>query len=140
MGEEASEQIVIGAPESGKYIHVEGGFGRDRLWIGIGDESCPDVNVQIDRQEMLQLIAAMEALLPEKKRRVSGEMRVSFNIELPAAHAHESVITDDPAVELALQVAGNHHIFLWGEDKEPAVVDFDVYEDDVEIEEDEDVD
>ncbi len=75
-----------------------------------------------------------------KYRRVSGEITVQFNVELPAATAYEPVICDNPAVEVALQVAGHQHIYLWGEDKDPAIIDFDAHEEDVVVEEDEEVD
>lgn len=75
-----------------------------------------------------------------KYRRVYGEARVLFTVELPAETAHEKVSCDDPAVEAALETIGaNAEIFLWGEEKAPARVMVELFEEDIDIEEDEDV-
>lgn len=75
-----------------------------------------------------------------KYRRVCGEARVSFCVELPAETAREKVCCDDPAVEAALNViGGNAAVFIWGENKSPARVTVELFEEDIDIEEDEDV-
>ena len=75
-----------------------------------------------------------------KYRRVCGEARVSFSVELPAETAREKVCCDDPAVEAALEaLTGDTQIFIWGSKHEPARVHLELFEEDIDIEEDEDV-
>lgn len=75
-----------------------------------------------------------------KHRRVSGEARVSFTVLLPEETANEKVVCDDPAEEVVLcAIGGPSNIFLWGEDKEPAQVTVEVFEEDIDIEEDEEL-
>lgn len=76
-----------------------------------------------------------------KMRRVAGEVTVSFSAEMPADLGKLSVMCDDPAVEAVISaVGGDVDVFIWGEDKPPVSVYVEVFEDDVVIEEDDEVD
>lgn len=69
--------------------------------------------------------------------RVTGRIEVQFDVELPD-HCPATGLCDDPAVEAVVYaLPGVVHVYVWGEDAEPARVTFDVYEGDVEILEDE---
>lgn len=69
---------------------------------------------------------------------VSGRVVVSWTVELPVKSCRDSMVTEDPAVEAALEaIPQDLEIHLWGVDCEPAIVHTEVSEDDVEIEEDE---
>ena len=59
-------------------------------------------------------------------------------MELPKDSCREPVAAEDPAVEAAMQALSQEiSVYLWGEDREPAVVHADISEGDVEVEEDE---
>jgi len=75
-----------------------------------------------------------------KERRIAGEARVVFTAYLPAETAYEKVASDDPAVEAVLEALyGDTKIYLWGQEKEPAHVTIEVFEEDIDVEEDEEV-
>jgi|GEM_PF-5964953 len=62
---------------------------------------------------------------------------VGFVVELPIDTCREPVACEDPAVEAALSAISQYsNVYLWGEDKKPAIVFCDVAEEDMEIEED----
>lgn len=67
---------------------------------------------------------------------VAGEMRVTWSVELPEENKHIGQACTDPAIEAAMCAINDAHIYLWGEDKEPAKVFLEIHEDDIDIEED----
>lgn len=72
-----------------------------------------------------------------KYRTVEGEATVRFTVRLPVGEGYGPVATEDPAVEAVLVALGNScQVSLWGEDLEPAAVDMDLQEEDVELERD----
>jgi len=66
---------------------------------------------------------------------VTGTVSVSFMVQLPAQHAEEKVCCESPAVEAVLCAIQGGDIYMWGEDKRPAQVFFDLVEEDVELDE-----
>ena len=73
-------------------------------------------------------------------RRVRGEARFSFVVEMPIETAREKVVCDDPADEAVLEgLPQSLDVYLWGKNKGPASVFFELHEEDIDIEEDEDV-
>ncbi|NIP44084.1 MAG: hypothetical protein GWO28_15570 [candidate division Zixibacteria bacterium] len=75
-----------------------------------------------------------------KIRRVRGEARVMFTVELPEETATQKVVTDDPADEAVIEgIPQSLDLYLWGRDKKPASVYFEIHEEDIDIEEDEEM-
>lgn len=75
---------------------------------------------------------------PKGYKSVSGTMEVNWTVELPEETCHESVASDDPAVEAAMQAVSQQiAVCLWGTEKAPAHVYCEVSEMDVTVEEDE---
>ena len=74
------------------------------------------------------------------KRVVRGEARIIFTVELPQETSRQKVVCDDPADEAVLEgLPQSLDVYLWGKNKEPASVFFEIHEEDIDIEEDEDV-
>lgn len=70
-------------------------------------------------------------------KRVVIEIPVTVTVELPDEYCSVKVLCDDPAIECALMAFCSGDIYLWGQDKPPAHVCPEVFEEDAIIEEDE---
>ena len=66
------------------------------------------------------------------------KLEVTATVELPKDDKYNGQMCEDPAVEAALEAVGQGpiDIYLWGQDKDPARVFLETYEDDAEVEED----
>ena len=75
--------------------------------------------------------------MPVDRVHTAGEMHVRWGAELPKETQHKGQACSDPAIEAALSaLSQTTFVYLWGEDKEPAIVHFEICEEDVFLEED----
>jgi hypothetical protein len=75
-----------------------------------------------------------------KYRRVRGEARIMFTVDLPKKNAKTKVICDDPAKEAVIEALPQSlDLYLWGKNEAPLSVCFEIHEEDVEIEEEDEV-
>ena len=66
-----------------------------------------------------------------------GEARLLFVVEMRGETAREKVVCDDPAVEAVLEgIPQSLDVYLWGKNTPPASVFFEIHEEDIKIEED----
>jgi len=64
MGEEAFDEIVIVSEDGKKEVSLCGGYGRDHLYLGIGDvgDGLPMINAKLGPAEIKELRRAIREM------------------------------------------------------------------------------